>query len=114
MHEFALTQRIVSIINEAASEHGAKKVNAAYLIVGENAGIIPDSIRMYYDAIARGTPAAGAKLHIRLIKAEIRCPACGINFTRPRYSFACPECGALGSPTDTGGECYVERVELDI
>jgi len=114
LHEYALTKRIVNIINETAAAHGAKKVNAAWLIIGENAGIILDSVQLYYDAIARGTPAGGARLHVRAVRAEMYCPACGKNFERPRFSFACPDCGGQGKPAGTGGECYVERVELDL
>ena len=114
MHEYAMTKQIVRVINDAAAAHRAKKVRAAFLVMGENTGIIPDSMQMYFDMIACGTPAEGATLNLRVVRTEMRCPACGINFRRPRFSFACPACGALGSPTDIGNECYVERVELEI
>jgi len=114
MHEYALTRQMVDIINGAAAAHGARKVSAAWLAVGENTCVIPESLQMYFDIAARGSAAAGAVLHIRVIEAEMRCPACGRNFRRPRFSFACPGCGVLGSPTDVGSECCVERVELEL
>jgi hydrogenase nickel incorporation protein HypA/HybF len=113
VHEYALTQRIVAIVNETALAHGAKRVNAVHLVVGENTGIIPDSVQMYFDMIAEGTGAKGARLTVRSIRAEMRCPVCEQNFVRPRFSFACPVCGTLGSPTEIGNECYVESVELE-
>lgn len=113
MHEYALTKRIVAIVNEAALTNGAKRVNAVHLVVGENTGIIPDSVQMYFDMIAEGTAAMGAKLAVRSVQSEMRCPVCEQNFVRPRFSFACPTCGALGSPTEVGNECYVESVELE-
>lgn len=113
MHEFSLTKQIVNIVNDAALMHCAVKVNAVHIVAGENTGIIPESVQMYFDMIAKDTKAQGAKLDVRLIKAEMHCPLCGKNFHRPLFSFACPDCGTLGSPTDIGNEFYVESVELE-
>lgn len=113
MHEYGLTKQIVHIVNDAAHRHGAAKVNTVHLVVGENTGIIPESVQMYFDMIAKDTKAQGARLDVRLIKAEMRCPLCGKNFQRPLFSFACPDCGTLGAPTDIGNEFYVESVELE-
>jgi len=113
MHEYALTKSIVHIVNDAAARHGAKQVNAVWLVVGENTGVIPDSVQMYYDMIAKGTAARGAVLHTRLVRAEMRCPHCDENFRRPLFSFACPACGALGHPTQAGNEFYVEHIEIE-
>lgn len=113
MHEYSLTKQIVKIANRAALEHGAKQVTQVRLVVGESGGIIPESVQLYFDQIARGTPAEGAQLNIRLVASQMHCPVCDLNFTRPRFSFACPVCGALGNPTDIGNEFYVEGVELE-
>lgn len=113
MHEYSLTKRMVAIVNEAARQHNAKKVNAVFVVAGEDSGIIPESVQMYFDMIAKGTPAEGAKIVLRVIKPQMRCPDCGLTFPRPRFSFDCPRCGALGNPTQIGGEFYVESVELE-
>jgi hydrogenase nickel incorporation protein HypA/HybF len=113
MHEYGLTKQIVNIVNGTALKYGAEKVNAVHLVVGENTSIIPESVQMYYNMIAKDKAAQGAMLYVRLIKAEMRCPSCGKNFQRPLFSFACPQCGALGAPTDIGNEFYVESVELE-
>ena len=113
MHEYGLTKQIVKIVNDTACKHNALRVTAAWLVIGENTAIIPESVQMYFDMIALGTPAQGAKLHLRTVKAQMHCPACNKNFYRPRFSFACPDCGTLGNPTDIGNEFFVERVELE-
>ena len=114
MHEYSLTKRIVKIINNAALDNNAKKVSLVRLIVGESSGIIPDSVQMYFDMIAQGTPAEGAKLLVKVIKTQMHCPKCDKNFIRPRFSFECPDCGTLGNPTGIGNEFFVESVELEI
>jgi hydrogenase nickel incorporation protein HypA/HybF len=113
MHEYSLTRQIVKIVNRAAAEHGARRVTQVRLVVGTDSGIQPDSVQLYFSQIARGTPAEDATISVRLVPVEMRCPVCERNFIRPRFSFACPVCGALGNPTDIGAECYVEGVELE-
>ncbi|NLV59103.1 MAG: hydrogenase maturation nickel metallochaperone HypA [Clostridiales bacterium] len=113
MHEYGLTKGIVKIMLKAADEHQALRVTGARLVVGENTSIIPGSVQLYFDQIAKGTKAEGAVLSIRTVKAEMRCPLCETNFIRPRFSFECPACGTLGNPTQIGNEFYLESVELE-
>jgi hydrogenase nickel incorporation protein HypA/HybF len=113
MHEFSLTKRIVALVNRSAMNNGAARVTKVRLVVGEGSGIVPESVQLYFDQIAQGTPAQGAALSVRLVKPEMRCPACDRNFVRPPFSFACPVCGTLGNPTGVGSEFYVESVELE-
>ena len=113
MHEYGLTKRMVQIVNDTALAHHSKRVLTVSIAVGENSGVIPGSIQLYFSMIARGTPAQGAALQVRVTKAEMHCPQCGKSFQRPHFSFACPLCGTLGTPVDMAGECYVERVELE-
>jgi hydrogenase nickel incorporation protein HypA/HybF len=113
MHEYSLTRQIVKIVNRTAEAHAARRVTRVRLVVGGGSGVQPDSVQAYFSQIARGTPAEGATLSVRRVPVEMYCPACDRNFIRPRFSFACPVCGALGAPTDVGAECYVESVELE-
>jgi hydrogenase nickel incorporation protein HypA/HybF len=114
MHEYPLTQRIVDIAVREAEKKGARRVVSVRLVIGETSGIIAESVQMYFDLIAEGTAAAGAELLVTSVKPEMRCPQCGKNFIRPRFSFSCPDCGTLGNPTEKGREFYIESVELEI
>ena len=114
MHEYSLTRQIVNIVNRAAAENGARRVTGVRLVVGGGSGIVPESVQLYFDQIARDTPAQGALLQVQLVPPQMRCPVCENNFVRPLFSFACPQCGALGNPTEIGNEFYVESVELEI
>jgi hydrogenase nickel incorporation protein HypA/HybF len=114
MHEYSLTRQIVRIANRAAEENGALRVTQVRLVVGAGSGIIPESVQLYFNQIAHGTPAEGAVVNVRLVPPEMCCPACERNFIRPRFSFACPRCGTLGNPTEIGNEFYVEGVELEM
>ena len=113
MHEYGLTKGIVTMMLQAARDHQALRVTGARLVVGENTSVIPGSVQLYFDQLAKGTRAEGAVLSVRTVKAEMRCPNCQKNFVRPRFSFECPLCGTLGNPTEIGNEFYLESVELE-
>ncbi|MDS1028982.1 hydrogenase maturation nickel metallochaperone HypA [Bacillota bacterium LX-D] len=112
MHEYPITEQIVRIAEESARNNNAEKVVAINLVVGELSGFIGDSIQMYFDIISKGTIVEGAQLNIRYIKPKLKCEKCDIYFTRPKFSFACPQCGANGVPTEIGKEFFVEDIEI--
>ncbi|MDR1798146.1 MAG: hydrogenase maturation nickel metallochaperone HypA [Clostridiales Family XIII bacterium] len=112
MHEYPITKSIVEIAERHGREAGASCVARITLVVGERSGYIPESIRMYFDAIAKGTLCEGADLSVVPVRPKLRCPACGAEFERKPYSFACPACGTDGHPTDIGKEFYIESIEV--
>ncbi len=113
MHEYPVTVRIVEIASETA-EKNRGRVRRIDLVVGEDSGCIGESIQMYFDAVAEGTPCEGATLVIEGVRPKLRCETCGKLFERKRYSFQCPHCGGDGEPTGIGKEFYVKSVELEI
>lgn len=113
MHEFAVTQSIVKMVTEEAEKAGGGKILEIRLVIGDLSTIIDDSVRLYFDLISEGTPAQGAKLVFRRVRAEFLCRSCGTRFTKPGTGFQCPQCGELGTPTEVGREFYVESIEVE-
>lgn len=113
MHEYPLTEQIVQIAGRRLAEAGGSRVTAIHLVLGENSGIVPESIHMYFDLIAAGTPCQDARIEIERVRAKLRCPACGALFVRKPMSFACPECGTDGHPTAIGKEFYIKSIEVE-
>jgi len=109
MHEYPLTQRI---IETAAKYAGGAKVRKISLVIGESSGVLGDSIRLYFDIIARGTVCADAEIEIESVRPMLRCAVCGALFERKPFSFACP-CGGEGVPTEIGREFYVKQIEVE-
>ena len=114
MHEYPATVRIIDIACTKAAERGSPRVRSIDLVVGEDAGYIGESIRLYFGLIAAGTACADAELRIRSIRPQLRCPNCGTMFERKPFSFQCPNCQTTGHPSEIGKEFYVETVELDM
>lgn len=113
MHEYSITQQIIKIAEKSALEHQGKHITKISLVVGELSGFIGDSIRMYFEMIARDTLADGARLEIRYAPAQYCCDNCREYFERPRFSFTCPRCGGQGTPTEIGKEFYIDSIEIE-
>ena len=112
MHEYAVTQSIIRIATSEAAKAGTPKVTAINLVIGDLATVVDDSVRLYFSIIAAGTPAEGAALNFRRIRAEFFCRHCEKTFAKPAHGFDCPVCGHYGTPTDVGKEFYIESIEV--
>jgi hydrogenase nickel incorporation protein HypA/HybF len=112
MHEYPFVQSVIQTACAHALENRAQSVKAIRLVVGDGTGYVPESMQMYFDILSRGTLCEGARIEIRRVKPLMRCEACGREFERTPFSFVCPDCGALGSPTEVGKELYLEEIEI--
>ncbi|MDR0424503.1 MAG: hydrogenase maturation nickel metallochaperone HypA [Clostridiales Family XIII bacterium] len=113
MHEYPITEKIVDITKKHGEKFRASKIGAITLVVGEQSGFIGESIQMYFDIIAEGTICEGAQLTIKGVKPQLKCSACGAFFVRAPLSFACPQCGGDGEPTEIGKEFYIESITIE-
>ena len=113
MHEYPVTEQIIKIASQAARDNNAKSVSLIRLVVGQQSGFVGDSIQMYFDILAEGTPCQGASLDIEYIQAQWFCPGCNAYYLRQPMSFACPLCGQDGLPSDVGKEFYVKDIEIE-
>lgn len=113
MHEYPVTKEIIRIASEAAIKGNASKVKRIALVVGDLSGYASESIQMYFDEIAKGTPCEGCLLDIKRIKPELKCNLCGKEFDMTPLSFKCPDCGGDANPTGKGNEFYVEYIEAE-
>ncbi|MCA9957781.1 MAG: hydrogenase maturation nickel metallochaperone HypA, partial [Anaerolineales bacterium] len=51
MHELPITENILKIANEHATQSGAARVTDLYLVIGQLSSIVDDSIQFYWDII---------------------------------------------------------------
>lgn len=113
MHEYAVTQSMMSLALEEAHKAEASKILEIRLVIGDLSTIVDESVQMYFDIMSEGTIAEGAKLVFRRVRAEFRCKSCESVFVKPAKGFDCPKCGALGTPTGVGKEFYIESLEIE-
>jgi hydrogenase nickel incorporation protein HypA/HybF len=113
MHEASAVEALVKIVAAEARAHGAQRIRRIDLVVGETTGYMEESLAFYLRILGKGTPAEGAGLSIRYVKSLLRCPACGKDFERSRFSFDCPDCGEPGVMTKAGSEFYIDSIEVE-
>jgi len=113
MHELPVTESILEISLRHASQADAKRITDLYLVIGQLASIVDESVQFYWDIVSKDTLAAGAKLHFRRISLEMFCNDCGIRYKPPTIELTCPTCGGSNVKIVAGEEFYLESIDIE-
>jgi hydrogenase nickel incorporation protein HypA/HybF len=113
MHELSVTQSILNIALQHAQQANAKRIDTINIVMGELSTNVDDSVQFYWDLIAKGTMAEGAKLHFRRVPAQLECRTCKHKYHPQDGEFLCPSCGSAGARIIAGEEFYVESIDID-
>ena len=108
MHELEVTRAVVAAVVDKA---GDARVRTVRLRIGRDAGVVPDAVRFCFDAVAEGTPVAGARLVIDESRGVAECQACGADFDVDDLLFGC-DCGSLDVHVAGADELVVTGVEV--
>lgn len=113
MHEFSITQSILSIALEKANEVQASKVTKINLIIGELSGVVNECVEFYFDLLSKDTIAAEASLSFERIPNKLRCRNCATVFSPDNLDWACPNCHEAKVEIISGRECHIESIEVE-
>jgi hydrogenase nickel incorporation protein HypA/HybF len=95
VHEAALARQIVAAVVARAQREGASRVRAVRGWIGETEALSQESLALHFAAHARGTPAEGARLELRLVHVDARCRSCARTFAPEHHVLVCPACGGV-------------------
>ncbi len=112
MHEFGIATDIVAAAVSEAEKHGAGKITAVTIRVGVLRGIVPDSLRMFFDHLVKGTLAEGAALEIEEEPVLVACRECG-ETPASGLTLSCPGCGRDGVVVKGGDSLRVLSIDID-
>ena len=113
MHELPAAQSILEISVRHAKQANALRVTDIYLVIGQLASLVDDSIQFYWDLVAKDTPAEGATLHFKRVPAQLQCMICSEKYSPNAEEIKCPNCGSVGVKIIAGEEFFVEAIDVD-
>ena len=113
MHELAITHSMLDIVLERAKESGARKVEAINLVIGELSGFVEESVRFYFDFLAKNTIAEGAALNFKPVSPRARCRSCDQPFELGELYWSCPQCGGSDIEITAGKELFIESIDIE-
>jgi len=112
MHEMALAEGMLEIVEDAARKNGASRVASVCLELGALSHVEPEALRFCFDAVTRGGAAAGARLDIVTTPGEAWCMPCGTRVAVAALGDACPLCGSYQVEVVAGEDMRVREIEI--
>ncbi len=113
MHELAVTESILEIALRHAEQSKADRITDLYLVIGQLASIVDDSVSFYWDMISADTIAQGATLHFRRIPTVMQCQRCQTEYQPDDSVFTCPTCSSTKIKIISGEEFFFESIQID-
>jgi hydrogenase nickel incorporation protein HypA/HybF len=113
MHELTVTESILEIALRHANEAKATRITNLYLVIGQFASIVDDSVQFYWDIISKETIAEGAILHFKRLPASLSCLDCNQQYNPGSDGFSCPNCHSNHVKIVSGDEFYMEAIDIE-
>ena len=119
MQEFSTAVSIVQAVTEAAATHGATKVAAIHLQIGQMSMLNHDQLLFGIEIAARDTIAEKAAVTIEVLPIRILCRSCGAESVPEAQqslyemlsAMACPKCSSREVEVVQGRECVIKDIE---
>lgn len=108
MHELAIAESIVAMVDECAQ---GRDVTIVRLRVGSLAGVVPDALMFCFELATAGTDLEGATLEIEVQQGLAHCRTCDLDFALQGAFLLC-HCGSADVEVLAGRELSVKSVEV--
>ena len=113
MHELAVTESILNITVQHATQVNAVRVTALHLVIGQLSSIVDDSVQFYWDMISEGTMCEGAQLTFERRPAMLTCLDCAQTYELSGELTDCPNCHSACIKVVAGEEFYLDSIEVE-
>jgi hydrogenase nickel incorporation protein HypA/HybF len=112
VHEMALAEGIVGVIEDAARAQGFGQVRTVWLEIGRLAAVEPEALRFSFEVVKRGTLADAARLEIVDAPGVAWCMKCSTTVQIGSRGDPCPACGSHQLQVAGGTEMRVKELEV--
>lgn len=113
MHEMALAEGILQIVEEAAHSRGFGQVKAIRLEIGALSGVEIEALTFCLDVVLRHSVAEGARLELQRRPGQGICLVCSKAVEISALYDACPECGSYQVHATGGTEMRVKELLVE-
>ena len=113
MHELALADSIVQIVEREMKKYPGSKVLKVAIKLGALHEIVPDALQFGFDTMTMNTALAGAQLEIERIPIKGRCRKCGHEIVIEEYIFICPDCYSGDIEMTQGDAPEITHLEIE-
>jgi hydrogenase nickel incorporation protein HypA/HybF len=113
MHEMALAENVLHIVEDASRDQGFVRVKTVILEIGQLAAVEQEAMRFCFDAVMRGSIAEGAELEIIDVPGQGWCMKCAATVPIAQQYDACPQCGGYQVQPTGGMEMRVRELEVE-
>lgn len=114
MHELAIAQSIIDVVEAKVAECNATHVKGVRLRIGEASGIVVDSLTFCFEMLASLNPTlVGAQLFIDSMPHRAYCRHCAREFSVTNFVAQCPACKEWSNEIVSGTELQVLEMEFE-
>lgn len=113
MHELALAEDMIQMVEETARRERARRVKTVVLEIGRLSTVEKDALSFAFDVVKKGGAAADATLEIVDVAGAGVCAACGAAAPMEEIYTPCPVCGRHDMQPTQGTEMRVKEIEIE-
>jgi hydrogenase nickel incorporation protein HypA/HybF len=110
MHELSVASAIVAT---AVKHADGRDVSLVSVRVGHLRQVVPDSLRFYFEIVARDSVCEGARLELTEVPLRLRCADCGEQWEPDEADFRCARCLPGSVEVLAGEELEVDYIEVE-
>jgi hydrogenase nickel incorporation protein HypA/HybF len=112
MHEMALCQGMLEIIENQRRREAFDRVKRVIVEVGALGHVDPHALRFAFDVSAKGTVAETAMLDIIEVPGQAWCMDCSERIAVKQRGEGCPGCGGYTLIMEQGEELKLKELEV--
>jgi hydrogenase nickel incorporation protein HypA/HybF len=112
MHELAIAESLLVIVQEEIVHHSLENVLRIKVKVGKLTAVQPEALSFCFACITEDTPLKGVALDIEVLGIKGYCEACKGYFEVQDPVMICPKCQSWHVRMEGGRELYIDAIEI--
>lgn len=113
MHELALAQNIIELLEEQAVNHQFNQIKQVWLEIGVMACVEVPALHFGLDVAAHHTIAENARFHVTIAPTQGWCLSCNRPFTSQTSTLCCPVCHSGKVQVDDSCRMRIREIEVE-